>query len=237
MPLSSTHFSGFGGLDEGPPGVEQETGDRTTTNLTSDSVIFPTTTGSGRGIILCFGLKNGRSVSSITDNHSNTYTRAGFIVGGSDARAEIWYAQNITGGATHTITVNYDAAAYAVWGALEVSRINKTGFHDSSALRTFARGTVGGATSVSVTSGVPAAKNELFVGMLALSGGGATAGIITPTGFTKITQFNDYTVGAAGNGARRVNPQKSALTATWNMTLSSAPAAAMIAAFRASDAA
>ena len=237
MSLSTTHLAGFGAFDPGPPDTEQEVIDRTTTNLIQDSAAFPTTTGNGRGVIVCFGLKNNRRVSSITDNFGNTYTRAGFAVGGSDAVVEIWYSQNIIGGASHTLTVNYDAAAYAVWGALEVSRINKQGFLDSGSIGTFTRPATGGSSLISVTSGVPLAKNQLFVAMVAVSGGGAIAGIVTPTGFTKITQFNDYTVGAAGNGARRIYNQKAALTASWNMALITAPAAAMIASFRAQDAA
>lgn len=46
------------------------------------------------------------TVSSVTDNKSNTYSQACAITRTGATRLEIWYAQNVTGGSSFTITVN-----------------------------------------------------------------------------------------------------------------------------------
>lgn len=228
--------SGGGSTTVAPPVPEQDTGNQTSSNTTSDTATFTNTTVSGNGVIVCFALKGGRRVSTLTDNKGNTYVRVGFVVDNSDAVAEMWYAQSITGGASHTLTVTYDAAAYVVWGAIEVSRIKGGGFLDARTVATFARAGAGSSASVSVTSGVPRGTNEMFVAMLALAGGGADAGIDTPTNWTAITQFNNYDSIMAGHGAYRINGNATALTATWTNDTTTAPAAAIIAAFRAQNA-
>jgi hypothetical protein len=173
----------------------------------------------------------------LTDNKGNTYVQVGYAVDESDAVVEMWYAQSIVGGASHTLTVTYDAAANCVWGAIEVSRIKGGGgFLDAQAVRTNVRNNVGSSASVAVTSGTPRATNELFVAMLSLAGGGADAGIDTPPLFTAITQFNNFDGVHAGNGAYRVNGNATALTATWTNDTTDAPAAMIIAPFRAQNA-
>jgi hypothetical protein len=72
--------------------------------------------------------------------------------------------------------------------------------------------------------------------MLALAGGGANAGIVTPTGYTGVTQFNDFDSVMAGDGAHKTQAPRAALAATWATDTTTAPAAAIIAAFRAADA-
>jgi hypothetical protein len=228
---------GGGAITVAPPDVEQDTGNQTTTAATSDTATFGNATVSGRGVIVCFALKGGRRVSTLTDNKGNTYVQVGYAVDESDAVVEMWYAQSITGGASHTLTVTYDAAANCVWGAIEVSRIKGGGgFLDAQAVRTNVRNNVGSSASVAVTSGTPRATNELFVAMLSLAGGGADAGIDTPTSWTAITQFNNFDGVHAGNGAYRVNGNATALTATWTNDTTDAPAAMIIAPFRAQNA-
>jgi len=228
---------GSGSYAVAPPEVVQDTGNQTTTAATSDTATFASTTVSGRGVIVCFALKSGRRVSTLTDNKGNTYIRVGYAVDESDAVVEMWYAQSITGGASHTLTVTYDAAANCVWGAIEVSRIKGGGgFLDAQAVRTNVRNNVGSSASVAVTSGTPRSTNELFVAMLSLAGGGADAGIDTPASWTAITQFNNFDGIHAGNGAYRVNGNATALTATWTNDTTDAPSAMIIAPFRAQNA-
>jgi hypothetical protein len=216
------------------PVVEQDTGNQTTTAATSDTATFATTTVSGRGVIVVFALKSGRRVSTLVDNKSNTYTRVGFAVDNSDAVVEMWYAPSITGGASHTITVTSDGSANCVWGAIEVSRVKGGGgFLDANSVATVTRGGVGSSASVTVTSGTLRDRNELVVAMLSLAGGGANAGIDTPTAYTAITQFNDYDGIHAGHGAYRTAPNTQAQSATWTNDTTTAPYAAIIAAFRA----
>jgi hypothetical protein len=157
------------------PTVEQDTGNQTSTAALSDTATFAGDTVSGRGVIVVFALKDGKRVSTLTDNKGNTYTRVGFAVDVSDAVVEMWYAQQITGGASHTLTVTYDAAANCVWGAIEVSRVKGGGgFLDANSVRTTTRGGSGSSAAVTVTSGALRDRNELIVAMLSLAGGGPT---------------------------------------------------------------
>jgi hypothetical protein len=216
------------------PNVEQDTGNQTTTAATSDTATFTNATVTGRGVIVVFALKSGRRVSTLVDNKGNTYNRVGFAVDNSDAVVEMWYAQQITGGASHVITVTYDGAANCVWGAIEVSRVKGGGgLLDANSVRTTTRGGVGSSASVTVTSGTLRDRNELVVAMLSLAGGGADAGIDTPAAYTAITQFNNFDGIHAGHGAYRTAPNTQAQSATWTNDTTTAPYAAIIAAFRA----
>jgi hypothetical protein len=220
------------------PNVEQDTGNQTTTAATSDTATFTNATVSGRGVIVVFALKGGKRVSTLVDNRGNTYNRVGFAVDESDAVVEMWYAQQITGGASHVITVTYDAAANCVWGAIEVSRVKGGGgLLDAPSVATVTRGGSGSSASVTVTSNRLRDRNELVVAMLSLAGGGANAGIDTPTNYTAITQFNDYDGVHAGHGAYRTATSTAAQSATWTNDTTTAPYAAIIAAFRAVGAA
>jgi hypothetical protein len=216
------------------PNVEQDTGNQTTTAATSDTATFTNATVTGRGVIVVFALKSGRRVSTLVDNKGNTYNRVGFAVDNSDAVVEMWYAQQITGGASHVITATYDGSANCVWGAIEVSRVKGGGgLLDANSVRTTTRGGSGSSASVTVTSGTLRDRNELVVAMLSLAGGGANAGIDTPTAYTAITQFNDFDGIHAGHGAYRTAPNTQAQSATWTNDTTTAPYAAIIAAFRA----
>jgi hypothetical protein len=216
------------------PNVEQDTGNQTTTAATSDTATFTNATVTGRGVIVVFALKSGRRVSTLVDNKGNTYNRVGFAVDNSDAVVEMWYAQQITGGASHVITVTYDGSANCVWGAIEVSRVKGGGgLLDANSVRTTTRGGSGSSASVTVTSGTLRDRNELVVAMLSLAGGGANAGIDTPTAYTAITQFNNFDGIHAGHGAYRTAPNTQAQSATWTNDTTTAPYAAIIAAFRA----
>lgn len=73
----------------------------TVTNVTWDN---DTTTGN-LIVVVAVLIASGRTFSSITDSQGNTYQRAAQAASGS-VRVEIWYAENITGGTTPTVTVN-----------------------------------------------------------------------------------------------------------------------------------
>jgi hypothetical protein len=121
-----------------------------------------------------------------------------------------------------------------VWGAIEVSRVKGGGgFLDANSVATVTRGGSGSSASITVTSGTLRDNNELVVAMLSLAGGGADAGIDTPTNCTAITQFNDFDGVHAGHGAYRTAASRAAQSATWTNDTTTAPYAAIIAAFRA----
>ena len=219
------------------PIVEQDTGTQTTGGATSDTATFAVATVTGRGIIVVLALKGARQVSTITDNKGNTYVRVGRAADSTDCSVEMWYCQPITGGASHTITVTFDGTTYCVWGALEASRVKGGGaFLDTRTVNTATRGGSGSSAAPTVTSGLPRSANELFVAMVGIAGGGADAGIQTPTNWTNITLFQDYDGTMAGHGDRRINVNANTVSATWPNSTTTSPYAAIIAGFRGENA-
>jgi len=221
-------------ISSGPetPQVGQDTGDQTTSGATSDTASFSSDTTTNNGIIVLFALKNGARVSSVSDNKSNTYTRIGFAVDVNDAVVEMWACQPITGGASHQLTVTYDQAAYVVWGAMEITHARNGAWYDSNTLATVV-GDGGDSDTITITSGTPRAKNELFVAMVGVAGGGSDADISTPTtGYTEVVLFNDYDSVMAGEGAHKTQSPKTATSATWTTGTTADPYAAIIAGFR-----
>ena len=219
------------------PVVEQGTGNQTTGGATSDTATFANTTVTGRGVIVVLALKGARQVSTITDNKSNTYVRVGRAADSTDCSVEMWYCQPITGGASHTITVTFDGTTYCVWGAVEVSRVQGGGaFLDTRTINTKTRGGSGSSAAVSITSGLPRSANELFIAMMGVAGGGADAGIDTPTNWTDITLFQDYDGTMAGMGNHRINASANTISATWTNDTTTSPYAAIIAGFRGTNA-
>lgn len=74
------------------------------TNTTPITDTWSSNTTTGNFIVVSWE-GHGATVSSITDSQSNTYTKAGANTAGI-YNTEVWYAQNITGGTTPTITLN-----------------------------------------------------------------------------------------------------------------------------------
>lgn len=219
------------------PVVEQGTGNQTTGGATSDTATFANTTVTGRGVIVVLALKGARQVSSITDNKSNTYVLIRRAADSTDCSVEMWYCQPITGGASHTITVTFDGTTYCVWGAVEVSRVQGGGaFLDTRTINTKTRGGSGSSAAISITSGLPRSANELFVAMMGVAGGGADAGIDTPTNWTDISLFQDYDGTMAGMGNYRVNTSANTISAVWTNDTTTSPYAAVIAGFRGTNA-
>jgi hypothetical protein len=215
------------------PVVEQDTGSQTTGGATSDTATFATATVTGRGVIVVLALKGARQVSTITDNKGNTYVRVGRAADSTDCSVEMWYAQPITGGASHQITVTFDGTTYCVWGALEASRVKGGGaFLDTRTVNTTTRGGSGSSAAVTIVSGLPRSANELFVAMMGVAGGGADAGIDTPSAWTNLTLFQDYDGTMAGHGDHRINVNANTVSATWTNDTTTSPYAAIIAGFR-----
>jgi hypothetical protein len=88
----------------------QRTGAFTNSGVGSQAVTWGSNTANGNLIVVTAGTSTGvtESVSSITDSQSNVYVKAIRQTSSSvNAFIEIWYAENITGGATPTVTVNF----------------------------------------------------------------------------------------------------------------------------------
>lgn len=68
---------------------------------------FGSSVGTGNLIIVAVLIEtDAETVSSVTDNKSNSYSQASALTRTGSTRLEIWYAQNVTGGSSFTITVN-----------------------------------------------------------------------------------------------------------------------------------
>ena len=149
---------------------------------TYTSAAFGSSTTSGNLIVVTVsddgGIANG--ITSVTDSKSNTYVKVPNEFPGA-ATVSMWYAKNITGGASHTITVNYDDTITfaSTCVAQEFSGIDTTAPLDVYASTA--------ATSTSPTSGATSSTtlaDELVVGGLAFTA--ATTTVTLGSGYTNL---------------------------------------------------
>lgn len=71
--------------------------------------VFVSNTATGNLIVVVVSIASATNVVSITDSQSNTYRKA-FALTASSETVELWYAYNITGGTTPTVTVTIGVA-------------------------------------------------------------------------------------------------------------------------------
>ncbi len=141
----------------------------------SDSLTFPSATTSGNLIVVSVGWSELLVTASISDNKGNTYTSAiGPTNGPQGARAQTFYAQNITGGATHTVTVTYSGTVgFQSHCIHEYSGAATTGVLDVAAAAS-------GTSTAPSASGTTTNANDLIFGWCYDNNGTLTAG----SGFT-----------------------------------------------------
>jgi hypothetical protein len=111
--------------------VQQATGLTTVSTGSTVTATWAANTTTGNLIVVAVGTNSTTTtVSSITDSQSNTYTKIDSNTAGP-GDVEIWYAKNITGGTTPTITVTgsttgkFVVAANEYFGADVVSPLDK----------------------------------------------------------------------------------------------------------------
>lgn len=92
------------------------------------------TTTTGSNFALCVAWDNGANVSgTITDSKGNTYTGAGTDqLDGNGGRLRWYYKLNGTGGASHTVTVNFSASAFPSISLYEISGADTSAIQQSS---------------------------------------------------------------------------------------------------------
>jgi hypothetical protein len=156
-------------------------------------------TAAGSLIVVGVGWQNGStSITSVTDNQSNTYVSADAAVVNGNAGAQIWYCENATGGVT-SVTVTWSASAgrgqptvYEISGAATANAKDQT-----------SSGT-GSGTALAVASFTPTVANSIAIAVGYL-----------PTN-TTWTAGTDYTLGSTQNRMgteRRIMTSASAQTA------------------------
>ncbi len=140
--------------------VQSTTGNSATTPTTTTA--FAGSTVTGNAIIVGVGDDSAgtTTVLGVTDNKGNTYTRAG-AVGANASSVQLWYAQNVTGGASHTVSVAWDEAATGRVSVIvqEFSGLATTGMFDQ--VSTAATGT--GTTATGGTTPTTTQADELVV--------------------------------------------------------------------------
>lgn len=98
-----------------------------TSSVASQGATFSSNTTNANFILVCVFSSDGSdtNVSSISDSQTNTYTR---IMGSANQGLgmEMWYAKNITGGTTPTVTVNFSVNARPIVVVREYSGVHLT---------------------------------------------------------------------------------------------------------------
>lgn len=217
------------------PVVEQNTGSQTSSGVTSDTATFAGDTSSANALVLAFAIKSGaETVDSISDTYGNTWFLVDRAVD-TDVTVEVWVSEGITGGASHQVTVTYTGSVTATWGGVEISGGRTSGIVDWAAVNTNV-GADGPSDPFAVTSGTLKSGKELIVGMIALNGGGADAGLAAPTGWTEYTLYNDNNTIVAGQGSYKTTNTKTAVTISWDNNTTNDNVAAVIVPFRSSQA-
>lgn len=172
--------------------VQQAQG-TSTSAVASKGVAFSGNTTTGNMIVVTHGtVTNGaNAVTGVTDSQGNTYVNA-IVNVASASRVEIWYAKNITGGTTPTVTMSFGGAG---------SRTNMT-IHEVSGQNTTAPLDI---TSPLNGSGTPATvgpssattqNDEIVFSMVCVN---ASSGTITAgSGYSNLIQQVNSTVGLSG---------------------------------------
>jgi len=191
------------------------------TGTFADTISWVTPPPAHSAVFICVSIFDG-SVSSITDNQSNTFTAAGSKVN-VDVSCYIYYCPDIgaapTG--TYTVTVNISAAGFHAGSAFGVWVSNPgTG----TILDKQGSGS-GTATSATVTcSGANVQAAEIVIAVLCADNSPAPAGISDPatTGFSSMGVEQDASTFVGGEASFKVLAATETSSAHWTWTNSGA---------------
>ncbi len=152
----------------------------------SVSVAFPVAQSAGNLNVVIIGWNDGTAViTSVTDATGNIYTRAvGPTVRSNQATQAIYYAKNIGGAATNTVTVTFNvAAAYPDIRILEYSGLDPVNpFHVAAAATGSSSTSSSGSLKTSVPNVLLVAGNVVFTSTRAAGSGFTSRMITSPDG-------------------------------------------------------
>jgi hypothetical protein len=175
-------------------------------SLTSNA--FGSNTVAGQLVVVFVSVFN-TTISSVTDNKSNTYTLAGTTITAGNSRVAIYYSFITTGGSGHTCTANFGASDDCC--IVTASFDNSSGSADGSSIGQTATGST--ATSGNMT---PSTTTDLLVGAVTYDGSGNTTS--ATSGWTLISK-SDVTAAAQPLGAEyRILSSSSAIGASFDFT-------------------
>lgn len=162
------------------------------TSVTSQAVSFTGNTTSGNMIIVAIGTATSgtSSVTSITDSQGNTYQRAIRQANSTTSMVEIWYAMNIVGGTTPTVT----ATLASMRPAMAIYEFS--GLALSAALDQTLGANISSSTAYSVgPTGSTANANEL---VFAAAHANSSSSFSVGSGYSNLRTQGASTVGTLG---------------------------------------
>lgn len=199
-------------------------------NATAVTTAAITTTTGNLTVVVCIWFGAGVTFTSMADSKGNTWTQIGSQQTTSgNAKMRMYYAKNITGGASHTFTLTVSANnSYPLLFVSEFSGIDTTSPFDVQAATT--------GSSTTPSSGVTATRaqaDELLVGGLVDESSGVVT-ITAGTNFTIPTNGKEENGAANSTGAIEYQIVSSTGTDAGTFTISvSEPWGAQVATFKA----
>jgi hypothetical protein len=170
-----------------------------------------TTTGSTVLISVTYNDDVAGAISTITDSQTNTYYKIAGGASGGDTTTELWYAYNITGGTTPTITVTTDTPAnYHDWTLIikEVAGLTTTDPLDKSV----SNATSSGTTHTSNATATLSQANEFVTATLGLA---ANSTFTLGGGYSDLLQVNGSDLYQALGGESKNVTATTAVTASF----------------------
>lgn len=183
------------------------------------------------GVVTC--CSTARVISTITDSAGNTWTPASncgtAIADAASGTTRLCWHDNVTGGASFTVTVTYDNTVNEI--AIVPADVSGTPTSSSLDVEPTGHAQASGATNTS-GSFTPSAANGMAVALFNTPS--TTCGCTADTGYT-LTQYNNGTDGAASLGFEyKLNPATSSQTVSMTTTHSGSGSAIVAAVFKAS---
>jgi len=171
-----------------PAYVQMAKGAASATSTTTGA--FPSATTTGNLIVVSISTNGtANAVTSVTDVAGNTYTKVWSVVN-SSVTSDLWYASNITGGASQTVTVSVSSTRATAVVAHEYSGIAVTSPLDKSVTATGSSNSpASGSTSTTTVA------NEIVIGAVAMLGGTTT--FTAGSGYTNLNQQDAANVAVA----------------------------------------
>ena len=140
-------------VESATPLTTETDGTTTSSNASFPASALPTANGTVIVTIAGEGTGGAFSVSSVTDNQSNTYNQVATANAGANGTVYIYEASNVTTGSPFTVTVNYGGGtsrklswgAMAVTGLVTASVVDQTGTGNNTTATATSSGAAAGA--------------------------------------------------------------------------------------------
>jgi len=193
---------------------------------TSFSATFGSATTSANAVILAVTFGDTNPAITVADTQGNTYTEAVRTYdSGHNQGSAIFYSTNITGGASHTVIVQFsDTVGYLALGIHEYSGIATVSPLDG------ATGSLGSGTTLSSGSITTTANGDLIFSAGVEDSAGSGDTLTAGSGFVKRVDLADA---AAYADEDRIQSLAGTVTASWTLAPSGLDWIANVAAFKA----